>query len=196
MLQKGFIPIIALIIFGLIISVGFIASKNQKTQLIIETSTSQKTASPSAIIPSSSPTPFVSPSTTPSPSTSNTSISTPNPCRLGEPTPVTLDPSVHLDSVSPSSGKAGDTIILKGSGFGKSSFYFPDPTKFLGMVSFYGSLCGYNSGGAPPAEEGEGWWSDNTIKVRVPGVSSGKFNLEVMSSDGKRSNRVDFQVSE
>lgn len=138
---------------------------------------------------------------TPAPKALSTPFPSPtaNPCGLGKPTPVTSDPSVHLDWVTPSSGKVGETIILKGSGFGKSSFYFSDPTKFLGGVSFYGSLCGYNSGGAPLVCTDD-WdyscWTETELKVKVPGVSSGSFNIEVMSSDGKRSNRINFQVIE
>lgn len=130
-------------------------------------------------------------------STPQVPSSTPNPCRMGPPPNITADPSVQLISISPTSGKVGDVIILKGSGFGKSSFDFPDPTKFLGGVSFYGRPCGYNSGGAPPATSGD-WdysgWTDNQVKVKVPGVSPGDFQVEVTSSDGKRSNRLDFQV--
>lgn len=139
-------------------------------------------------------------SPTPSSDTEISSKKIPSPtptgiCGLGQPTPVTPDPSVHVGSISPTSGKVGDTIIISGYGFGKSSFYYPDPTKFLGGVSFYGTPCGYNSGGAFPAEQGAGWWNDNQIKVKVPGVASGQiFQVEVTSSDGKKSNRVNFQV--
>lgn len=102
--------------------------------------------------------------------------------------------SVRVDFITPSSGKVGDVIVIKGSGFGKSSFYYPDPTQFKGMVSFYGS-SGMNSGGAPPAEEGAGWWSDNQIKVKVPGIAAGFFQVEVTSSEGERSNRIPFVVT-
>lgn len=146
---------------------------------------------------SSSPVPKQSLKPTPTITASQTPSPTPNPCRMGPPPTITSDSTVQLTSVSKTSGKVGDIIILKGSGFGKSSFYFPDPTKFLGGVSFYGRPCGYNSGGAPPATSGDwdySWWTDNQVKVKVPGVSSGNFQVEVTSSEGKRSNRLDFQV--
>lgn len=145
---------------------------------------------------------------TPTPTTETTSkkmtesqtIPSPTPtstCGLGQPTPITPDRSVRIDSVSPTSGKTGDVIIITGSGFGKSSFYYSNPRDFSGMVSFYGLPCGYNSGGAPPAVSGDwdySWWADNQVKVKVPGVSSGDFQVEVTSSDGKRSNRINFRV--
>lgn len=147
--------------------------------------------------PAPKPATSASPTNKPSSFPSSIPTSTPNPCSMGKAPSVTPDPSVHLDSVSPTSGKVGDVVIIKGSGFGKSSFYFPDPTKYQGGVSFYGSLCGYNSGGAPLACTKE-WdyscWTETELKIKVPGVSAGGFKIEVMSSDGKRSNRLDFQV--
>lgn len=105
--------------------------------------------------------------------------------------------SVRIDSISPTSGKVGDTIIITGSGFGKSSFYFANPKDFKGGVSFYGS-SGHNSGGAPPAEQWAGWWSDSQIKVKVPGVKAGTtYSVEVVSADGVKSgNLVSFTITE
>lgn len=146
-------------------------------------------ASPTVIYPTSTPIPTNAPTPTISP------------CRMGSPTPVTPDPSVRIDSITPTTGREGDIIVIKGSGFGKSSFYFPDPTKFLGGVSLYGTLCGYNSGGLPQATNNGDYssWTDTEIKVKVPPsglISPGSFQLEVTSSDGKRSNRVNFQITE
>lgn len=108
--------------------------------------------------------------------------------------------SVHIDSIAPTSGKVGDEFVIKGSGFGKSSFYYPDPTKFKGGVSFYGP-AGYNSGGAPQACTRD-WdyscWTETELRFKVPGVAAGyTFQIEVMSADGERSNnRVSFTVIE
>ncbi|MBI2314613.1 hypothetical protein HYU93_00945 [Candidatus Daviesbacteria bacterium] len=41
---------------------------------------------------------------------------------MGKPSSVTPDPSVHLDSLSPTSGKIGDTIVIKGLGLKKVLF--------------------------------------------------------------------------
>lgn len=110
------------------------------------------------------------------------------------PTPIP-NYSVHLNAISPLQGKVGDTIILTGSGFGKSSFYYPDPSQFQGMISFYGP-SGQNSGAAPWGGE---WkisdWTDAEIKARVPGVTPGTiYQVGVTSSEGQKSNRVSFEV--
>lgn len=194
-LRPAVVLVILLIVLGLILSLKnnyFNASKLNKSsdaKAVIVT-TSSPTTSPNLTIKTQT----INNQITNTQNPTNVPTPTSNPCRMGEPSVVVPDPSVRLDSVSPSSGKIGDTIVIKGSGFGKSSFYFSDPTKFLGMVSFYGKPCGYNSGGAAPAEQWAGWWSDDTVKVKVPNVSPGGFQIEVTSSDGKRSNRLDFQV--
>lgn len=201
--MRGFGAIHIIISITLLVAGTFIIRQQlniqQNHQSVNQPQTTNQESTQTAVLNTSpnktSPTPqqTTKPVST-TPVASQTPAPTPNPCRMGPPAAVTPDPTVHLTAIAPTSGKAGDTIVLKGSGFGKSTFYFPDPTKFLGGVSFYGRPCGYNSGGAPPAEQGAGWWSDETITVTIPGVSPGSFQVEVTSSDGKRSNRLDFQV--
>lgn len=197
--NKRFSPVFLLPVAAIILLVIYAKYQNNSGQFLASV---KQTVPTPTVAPSPTTMPIfqqvtrviIKPTSIPTSFPTNTPIPTLNPCRLGSPTPVTADPSVRLGSISPTSGKVGDTIIISGSGFGKSSFYYPDPTKFLGGVSFYGMPCGYNSGGASPAETGAGWWSDDTIKVRVPGVSPGIFQIEVISSDGKRSARISFQV--
>lgn len=76
MLQKGFIPVVTLIIVCLIIAAGLLISKNQKTKLPVEIPKTQRTSSPSAIISNPSVTPSILPSVTPN------VISTPSPTPL------------------------------------------------------------------------------------------------------------------
>lgn len=205
MKQKGIAPLGILIIITVLVIGGIaISSRQPNPASLPAVSPIQVSPSPTTqpiVKATSNPTPKLTatplPTNKPTTDPSNIPVSTPNPCRMGKPASVIPDSSVRLDSVLPTSGKVGDIIIIKGSGFGKSSFYYPDPTKFLGGVSFYGTLCGYNSGGAPLACT-QDWdyscWSETELKIKVPGVSTGGFQIEVMSSDGKRSNRLDFQV--
>jgi len=193
--QKGFAPIVIILILGLIGGSVFMAIRNNVPTQAVPSPT--PTVSPT---PTSSSSPSTKPSFPPTAKPSQAHTST-NPTPVVTPIPIStpspsVQSSVYIDSISPSSGKVGDEFIIKGSGFGKSSFYYPDPTKFQGMISFYGP-SGQNSGGAPWGCE---WckdnWSDNQIKARVPGVATGvTFQVEVTSSDGQKSNRVSFKVS-
>ncbi|MEW6365780.1 MAG: IPT/TIG domain-containing protein [Acidobacteriota bacterium] len=78
-----------------------------------------------------------------------------------------------IEQLSPSSGKPGDTVILKGSGFG--------PLQSDSKIHF----CTVDAGIAQS-------WSDTSIKVTVPnGVQSGPVTVTVAN---KRSNPYEFIV--
>jgi len=204
--MRGFIeiPIIVIIIFivgG--ITVGYqVLSNKTATISTLQTSESSESVTPPVSTPSSrmlSPEAenLDSPSPTSKSTVQNKPTATPQLTVTPTPSQVNVQSSVRIESISPNSGKVGDEFIIKGSGFGKSSLYYPDPTKFQGMISFYGP-SGQNSGGAPWGCE---WckdnWSDTQIKARVPGVATGvTFQVEVTSSDGQKSNRVNFRVIE
>lgn len=194
--MRGFVQI-PIIIIILLISGGAIAAYTITNQADEASSSAKEATSsiePSKQVSKPTPKPSIVPSPTPSPFPKDPlPENSPSPI----PSPTSFLSSVKLESVSPTSGKVGDVITIKGSGFGKSSFYYPDPTEFMGGVSFYGP-SGQNSGGAPSACTAD-WdyscWSDNQIKVKVPGVKPGfTFQVEVTSSDGQKSNRVSFEV--
>lgn len=168
-----------------------------------QVSVKQTVSPPQQVTISVAPTPF-SPSITQKPKSGSTSTSTSYsnsaspptlpPKQTSTPTPIP-NYSVRLNAISPIQGRVGDIITLSGSGFGKSSFYYPDPSKFQGMILFYGP-SGQNSGAAPWGGE---WkindWTDAEIKARVPSVAAGiTYQVEVTSSDGQKSNRVSFEV--
>lgn len=204
--QSGFLLPPVIILIGILLTVGIatVVYQNKFTNQPI-TQNPQQSATPQATSEQSSRTSSTKPPT-PTPKPINTPSATPvfspklllpknSPSPIPSPTPSLS--SVKLDSISPTSGKVGDVITITGSGFGKSSFYYPDPTKFKGGVSFYGP-SGQNSGGAPSACTAD-WdyscWRDNQIKVKVPGIKPGfTFQIEVTSSDGQKSNRVSFEV--
>lgn len=97
------------------------------------------------------------------------------------PTPTTTQnpsqSSVKLDSISPNPTKSGDTITLKGSGFGSSGQYviFTNPQGFTsgaGIIS----------------------WSDTEIKAYVP-PTKGENKVQVEGSTGVKSNVYTLQVT-
>ncbi len=190
--MKGFVGVFPLILVLLLIrSAAFIYNASKTAGTKPEVNSLRKLNEPiqpttQPIVPTEKQTNYKTINVTPRPS------STPTPT-------IIINSSAHIYSITPTSGKIGDVITIKGSGFGKSSFDFPDPTKWHGMVSFYGP-SGLNSGGAPPATTKDwdySWWNDDHVNVKVPGVKPGfTFQVEVESATGERSNPVSFKVLE
>jgi hypothetical protein len=135
-----------------------------------------------------SPTLLPHPSLTSSPTTTPKLILTPTstsiPAATTIPTPTVAEAPIvatpKIDSISPSTGPAGQEITIKGYNFGSSS----DTVVFCPQGN-----CSY---GAPINS-----WSDTEIKARVPGgiTQSGTYDLYVTNKNGKSSNRVSFTIS-
>ncbi|MDO8583261.1 MAG: IPT/TIG domain-containing protein [bacterium] len=173
--------VIAVAIIVLLSTGSYILNLQNKhiTKVIPEIPAISPTATPSAAItktPEQNSYAPVSPTLTP------TSVPTTKP--TSTPTPIpTLTPkishSVNLSSVDPNSGPVEQSIVLHGSGFGG-----------LNHVWFYKSN-GENAGGGQIDS-----WTDTEIKTYVPFIIPGNANyqIEVESSDGSKSNRIDFAV--
>lgn len=58
-----------------------------------------------------------------------------------------------------------------------------------GSVNFRHYTQGFPSAGAPIVS-----WSDNQIKTKVPAVKKGYYRIQVITSEGKKSNEVKFTV--
>lgn len=198
--MKGFIqlPILVVIVFLIGGTVYLLSHYDFQSNNGQPQQTTQASPSPVVTSPTASPAMKIDTSY----NSQSNQFPSPKPSIMASPIPiptplVNTESSVQIESISPSKGKVGDVIVIQGKGFGKSSFYYPDPTNWKGMVSFYGP-SGQNSGGAPSACTKD-WdyscWSDNQVKIKVPGVQPGfTFQIEVTSSDGEKSNRLPFEV--
>lgn len=102
---------------------------------------------------------------------------TPFPKPTPTPAPPELQSSVKIDSITPNPAKFGDTVTLRGSGFGS----------FGQQVLFTNSL-GYTTG-APVLSR-----SDSEIKVNVP-PSKGEVMVQVEDASGVKSNAYSLQVT-
>lgn len=119
---------------------------------------------------------IITPTPTSNPILSPTSTPKPTPTLTPSPTPQII---VKIDSITPTSGNYGSEITIKGSNFGYVN----------GSVSFYNS-SGINSGGSTIVS-----WSDSEVKGKVPFVKSDSdYQVEVGTSNGKKSNRIAFRV--
>jgi len=85
---------------------------------------------------------------------------------------VTSSPTIS--SISPTSGAAGSSVTISGSGFGSS--------QGSGTVSFGGTVASVTS------------WSNTSITAIVPGISAGSVNVSV-TVDGTLSNSEGFTVT-
>ncbi len=138
-----------------------------------ETSKQAPTSDKAERSPSPTPKTTTKPSATPTPSGSsnNTSSSANNPSTSSQ-------SSVKLDSIFPNPTKYGDTITIKGSGFGSSGQYviFTNPQGFTsgaGVIS----------------------WSETEIKATVP-PTKGENKIQVEGPGGVKSNIYTLQVTE
>lgn len=89
--------------------------------------------------------------------------------------------SVKLESVSPSTGIQGQTIILRGEKFG----------------SVQGKVWFYNPEGLSMGGPNIDSWNDNEIHTKVGFMLRGNrtFYLEVQTTDGTRSNKIPFTLT-
>lgn len=185
-MKKGFIPIVIVLAVVLITAVsGFAFDK-----LVLE-----KKQKPAEDISNSesSPSPAVSPvaSAVQSPSATTSKKTSSNPGVQSSPgtssnqnsistSTQTRSTEVKIDSVSTTSGKAGEQIMISGSNFGSES----------GMVLFTASTSGGCCGVYADS------WSDSVIKVKVISFGAkGERQLSVQRKDGKTSNAVIFNIT-
>jgi predicted RecA/RadA family phage recombinase len=96
----------------------------------------------------------------------------------------------HIDSLSPTSGKAGDTVEIVGENFCGASEVEPDGLcnpVVNGFVTF-GTAEGVTRGQVQS-------WKDTVIQVKVPGGGA-KGAVQVTATvNGVASNAVDFTVN-
>lgn len=84
-----------------------------------------------------------------------------------------------INSITPQSGAVGSLAQVAGSNFGNSQ----------------GFVILYNQKGQASARASILGWYDNGIKFRVPSVAKGTYQVEIKTSDGRKSNRVNFTVT-
>lgn len=181
MKQKGFIPLLVLIVIVVVGSIGsFIYFKQTKVAQPSSSVVTKpvQTASSSAVptvsnqplpslkpVKTSPPTPVVTPVTTPAPAQQNSRS------------------SVKLESISPAAANSGDEIRLIGSGFGT----------IMGKVILYNQILGPNT---PFMTITPNRWTDTEIKITIPPAVGGQdINTEVQHPDGTKSNRVSFHIN-
>lgn len=125
--------------------------------------------------PSFKPFPFPSSISTPAPT------STPVPSIIPSATPApSVTTAVEINNVNPSSANFMQEFTLTGFNFGSNP----------GSISFRYYSQSYSSGGAPIVS-----WSSNQIKAKVPAVKKGSYRIQVITSDGKKSNEIKFSVN-
>lgn len=121
--------------------------------------------------------PFTFPSKTPKPTSSANPTSTP--IASATPAPTSAPTLLEIEDIEPNSANFMDEFVIYGANFGTGT----------GSVSLRVSNQNYSSGGAPIVS-----WTDNEIKARVPAVRKGAYRVQVITSDGKKSNEIRFSV--
>ncbi len=121
------------------------------------------------IIPSPTPTP----SSVPFPS----SVPTATPSATEQPRPTPIPANIVI--INPGKGRFSTEVTLNGSEFGSKQ----------GSIIFYNQV-GQASAGAPIV-----FWSNNRVRFLVPAVAKGIYQIEVKRFDGRKSNRVNFEVT-
>ncbi len=124
------------------------------------------------------------PSIKPFPFESKPPISTPAPTQAPtstpSPTPTQAPSNVfELEDVEPSSANFMEEFTVYGSNFGSTA----------GYISFRQSNQGYPSGGATPIS-----WSNTEIKAKVPFFKKGSYRIQIIRSDGSKSNEIKFTI--
>lgn len=122
------------------------------------------------------PSSFPNPTVIPTPSI----IPSPTPSPVISPTPApSISSAVEIDDVDPSSANFMDEFVITGFNFGSDT----------GNVNFRQSNQGFPSGGSPIIS-----WSDTEVKAKVPGLKKGYYRIQLITSDGKKSNEVKFTI--
>lgn len=102
--------------------------------------------------------------------------------KIATPKPPVNPSKVKLNSITPSSANSGEEIRLIGTGFGPDS----------GKVYFFNQIMGSTT---PFMNVIPTSWSDTEIKVTIPPAVGGQsIDVEVVHSDGTKSNRAKFTI--
>lgn len=182
------IPIKFLIVGIVVVLLGWAA---------YQTFIGDKAASSADIVASAAPAPSIGDYPSPSPAASVASVvpkATPKPSVKASPSAsVAVSPSpaastssssssssnsnsssVVLNGIDPSSPAFGNSMTIKGSGFGSSQGVYN--VYYNGQIEPYGGIQS---------------WSDTEIKTTSPFfASNADYQLEVQTSDGRKSNRI------
>ena len=116
---------------------------------------------------------FPFPSKTPKPSASATASPTTAPTSTPAPTTV-----FEITDIEPSSANFDQEFTIYGTNLGTS-----------GSVNFRLSSQSFSSGSAPIVS-----WGQNQIKVKVPALKKGSYRVQVVRSDGQKSNEERFSI--
>jgi hypothetical protein len=180
--ESGFVVIPIIIIVVILVGVAGIyyyeSNESDKTPKSSQSATSS--ASESATSKKSpTPAPFAVSVTDQTPKASSVATSKPSPSQT--PTPSILsDTPFRVDSVTPSSAKYGETVTVKGSGFGT----------YTQAVLFY-NLSYPN---AAPIESSVVSKSETEVKTSVP-PGKGAMQIAVKRTDGSISNKISFTIT-
>lgn len=122
------------------------------------------------------PFPSIKPFPSKTPQPSNLPSSTPNPSASSTPNPST---KLEILDIDPSSANYMDEFTIEGTAFGGTQ----------GSVSFRASGQNYVSAGAQIVS-----WDNNKIKAKIPAVKKGTYYIQVVTSEGKKSNEERLSV--